>query len=847
VRRLVAIALLLSACRPALGPERAGVGAGSSPLPRPATSAPLDAAQLYRQAQEQLLLGRWDVAQALADQGRAARRGPDEPTEWAFVVLQAEIQSARGHYPSALALLAKEPPQAGAAVQVRAEITRALAACLAASNDSGRAAAEQRLAAAEQAALNLGDGRLVADAAVRHARCLARRERLGEAELALGRALEAARAAASLGHEMVATGSLGYVLMTRERYDDALRWLDRSSALGRLLGSDLAFVRNGGNLAHCHLLLGEPAAALALLREVLERAERGGYEESHLVALIDAGDASTLLREFGAAAGYYERALALARKRDDLAQEARVENSLATLAAARGRLDEAGQRAAHALELKLAAQDLAGAEHARLLVADLARRRGDLAEAQRSYRTVLAAPAAERRVRWSARARLASVLADTHHDAAAEAEFVAAFASMEAGRDALSSPETRLAFVAALRQFHDDYVDFLVGRGRVVEALEVAERGRARLLAERLGQTGQAARRARAADLQALAGRLPATLLAYRLGAQRSLVWAVTARAIELRSLPGEAELCALVAGHQALIQRGRDPVSEERPESRALADALLHPVAEHLPRGGRVVLALDGCLGQLNFETLPAPGVARQYWIEQALVEVAPSLAVLATAPPAPARLAEDARLLVIGDALEVVPEFPTLANAGREIEGLVAQFPPGRAEAYTRAAADPGAYARARPERFDLVHFAAHVQANPDRALESAVVLSPRGTRYKLYARDVLEQRLSADLVTLSACRGAGARSYAGEGLVGLAWAFMSAGARRVVAGLWNVEDASTPRLMERFYRGLRAGRSTAQALRDAKLEQLRGQGPERRPFYWAPFVLYVRATGR
>jgi CHAT domain-containing protein len=62
-----------------------------------------------------------------------------------------------------------------------------------------------------------------------------------------------------------------------------------------------------------------------------------------------------------------------------------------------------------------------------------------------------------------------------------------------------------------------------------------------------------------------------------------------------------------------------------------------------------------------------------------------------------------------------------------------------------------------------------------------------------------------------------------------------------------LWNVEGASTPRLMERFYRGLRAGRSTAQALRDAKLEQLRGQGPEQRPFYWAPFVLYVRATGR
>lgn len=812
-----------------------------------ATRASASPAEIYKQAQEQLLLGRWDVAQALCDQGRAAR-GADaarQPSAWAFVVLQAEIQAARGQYQTAVTLLVNEPQDERVDVRVRAAITRGLAACLGAADDAGRAAAEQSLARAEQAALASGNGRLVADAAVRHARCLTKRERPAEAESALGRALEAARAASSLGHEMVATGSLGFVLMTRERYDDAQRWLERSSALGRLLGSDLAFVRNAGNLAHCRLLLGEPAAALPLLHEVLERAEQHGYEESRLVALIDAGDASTLLRAFTDAADYYERALALARARDDLAQEARVENSLATLAVARGRLDEASQRARRALQLKLQADEPAGAEHARLLVADLARRRGDLTEAQRLYRTVLAAPAAERRVRWTARARLAAVLADSHHDHEAEAQFGRAFASMETGREELSSADTRLAFVAALRQFHDDYVDFLVGRGRVVEALEVAERGRARVLAERLGRPGQAARHVRAQDLRALAARLHATLLAYRLGARRSLVWAVTASGIELRSLPPEADLCPLVAQHQALIQRGRDPLGEERSESRALSEALLHPVEEHLPRAGRVVLALDGCLGQINFETLPAPGAPRQYWLEQAVVEVAPSLAVLATTEPAVARPAQAATLLAIGDALEVVPEFPMLANAGREVEAIVAQFPPGQAESYTREAAEPGVYTRVRPERFDLVHFATHAQANAQSPLESAVVLSQRGTRYKLYARDVLAQPLRAELVTLSACRSAGARSYASEGLVGLAWAFMSAGARRVLAGLWNVEDASTPRLMERFYRGLRAGRAPAVALRDAKLEQLRASGAERRPFYWGPFVLYVRAT--
>ena len=53
----------------------------------------------------------------------------------------------------------------------------------------------------------------------------------------------------------------------------------------------------------------------------------------------------------------------------------------------------------------------------------------------------------------------------------------------------------------------------------------------------------------------------------------------------------------------------------------------------------------------------------------------------------------------------------------------------------------------------------------------------------------------RLNAALVTISACRSAGARTYAGEGLVGLTWAFLEAGAQNVIAGLWDVSDRSPP----------------------------------------------------
>ena len=57
---------------------------------------------------------------------------------------------------------------------------------------------------------------------------------------------------------------------------------------------------------------------------------------------------------------------------------------------------------------------------------------------------------------------------------------------------------------------------------------------------------------------------------------------------------------------------------------------------------------------------------------------------------------------------------------------------------------------------------------------------------------------------MVTKRACYGSGTRSYAGEGLVGLSWAFLRAGAHNVIGALWEVSDESTPRLMDTLYQG-------------------------------------------
>jgi CHAT domain-containing protein len=173
--------------------------------------------------------------------------------------------------------------------------------------------------------------------------------------------------------------------------------------------------------------------------------------------------------------------------------------------------------------------------------------------------------------------------------------------------------------------------------------------------------------------------------------------------------------------------------------------------------------------------------------------------------------------------------------------MQSVQRHFPAVQNVTYAREKATPEAYVAAVPRQFSTIHFATHVEPNEQSPLDSAIILSSRenGTGFRLYARDVAEMPLSANLVTISACRGAGTRALSGEGLVGFAWAFFQAGARNVVTSLWDANDASTTQLMDRFYRGIENHQPYASALRGAKLWML--QSKYRKPYYWAPFQLY------
>jgi tetratricopeptide (TPR) repeat protein len=145
----------------------------------------------------------------------------------------------------------------------------------------------------------------------------------------------------------------------------------------------------------------------------------------------------------------------------------------------------------------------------------------------------------------------------------------------------------------------------------------------------------------------------------------------------------------------------------------------------------------------------------------------------------------------------------------------------------------------------RYRIVHFATHGLINSEHPELSGLVLSLVDENGKLQdgflrMSEIFNLRLPADLVVLSACQTALGKEIKGEGLIGLTRGFMYAGAERVVASLWQVDDQATAQLMRHFYRGmLQENLRPAAALRAAQIEMSKSSRWSA-PYYWAGFVI-------
>jgi CHAT domain-containing protein len=346
--------------------------------------------------------------------------------------------------------------------------------------------------------------------------------------------------------------------------------------------------------------------------------------------------------------------------------------------------------------------------------------------------------------------------------------------------------------------------------------------------------------------------------------------------------LPKEAEIAEWAA---ALLDLGRLASGDSTDLEAEGYRMLLAPVAGRI-KGKGLVIVPTGALCQVPFEMLVARARGEagndRFLIENHTVRYVPSLTVARLTQEWEAKRPRPDRVLwAAGDPVYEptdprLKEKTVLAPASR---AKLAQQVRGDGNPYKRlpysgeeilavraacraAADDPALTGAAATEaavkaasasgalaRYRYVHFATHGTLGMDSRRQPSLVLSLIGNNGKadalgandgfLQMDEVMQLKMNADLVVLSACDTGRGRLYAGEGVRGLARAFQYAGCRDVVCSLWRVSDRETARLMASLYDEMAGkGRPAGEALRAAKLGLIKAGKP---PLYWAPFVLF------
>ena len=384
-------------------------------------------------------------------------------------------------------------------------------------------------------------------------------------------------------------------------------------------------------------------------------------------------------------------------------------------------------------------------------------------------------------------------------------------------------------------------------------------------------------------------------LLEYALGDERSYLWAVTRTSLTSYDLPKRTEVeraARLVYDDLRARQRRpgeadvdhharvREADARYWQRAAALSEMVLGPVASQLG-DKRLLIAAEGALQYIPFAALPAPVAARlsadsgdlpvPLMVEHEIVNL-PSASALAAlrretiarqpAPRAIALLADpvfeqdDPRLTsetkkvteqarrdvgVRGDGYAL----PRLFSSREEAKAIMSLAPAGSTLVATGFDASRAKALSPELGQYRIIHFATHGVLNDEHPALSNIVLSlvdragqPQNGFLRLH--DIYNLHLPAELVVLSACDTGLGKDVKGEGLVGLARGFMYAGAARVVASLWKVDDEATAVLMTHFYREmLQDGKPPAAALRDAQIAIWKQQRWNA-PYYWAAFVL-------
>lgn len=428
----------------------------------------------------------------------------------------------------------------------------------------------------------------------------------------------------------------------------------------------------------------------------------------------------------------------------------------------------------------------------------------------------------------------------------AAADLEATIREYEALRSRTGDENLRILAFGQAQQAFDRLLEILVEDGAdSARVFEVAERAKARFLLDlRSGdETGSEADPVGAKAFAALDPGI--RVVVYAVLPHRLLIWTADRDELRLRQVAIESShLELLVARFRNEIMLGGGSGALAR-SARPLAEVLLGPVAGELEGAEQLVFIPDRFLQRVPFMALPRPGEDRLL-LEDAPISLAPSASLFLRemADDDPSETMKS--VLAVGDPafdVKAHPGLSRLERASEEARQVAALYPQQlllEGEDATKAAVLAGL------GQFDVFHFAGHAQTDALSIRLSRLLLAPdaSGAQGTLSAYELPRRLGRTRLVVLAACHSLDSTSRNREDLFGIASVFLAAGARNVIAGLWNTDDQPTSELMLEVQQRIAGGSAPPEALRQAILAR---SHLGRKVADWAQFEILTRHPSR
>ena len=265
---------------------------------------------------------------------------------------------------------------------------------------------------------------------------------------------------------------------------------------------------------------------------------------------------------------------------------------------------------------------------------------------------------------------------------------------------------------------------------------------------------------------------------------------------------------------------------------SRDAYKLLIQPISDLLPSNPQDKVIF---IPQESLFLIPFPALQNdegEFLIEKHTLQIAPSIQTLALKQPSQTAL-DTSNALIVGNPDPMPQSLSNLPGTAAEAKTIaqILNVSPLVGKAATEIAV------KQRISQAKLIHLATHGLFNEQQGMQSSLALATtEDTDGFLTAEEILDLKLQAELVVLSACN-TGRGKITGDGVVGLSRSFLSAGASGAIVTLWYIPDIPTSELMTEFYRNLEQNPDKAQSLRQAMLTMM-DKSPH--PRDWAGFIL-------